>query len=87
MNTQYIISISQRVREQAKMLPLTSFICLPLLSLSSHLYREGTGASLANHAMHVTYNEERACYEGLPEEWAHINQQFGIPLAQVGQLP
>jgi len=36
--------------------------------------------------MHVTYNEERACYEGLPEEWAHINQQFGIPLAQVDSL-
>jgi len=31
----------------------------------------------------VRYNEERACYEGLPDEWKHINQQFGVPLSQV----
>jgi hypothetical protein len=33
--------------------------------------------------LHVSYNEERAAYEGLPEEWKHINQQFGVPLSQV----
>lgn len=45
----------------------------------------GTGAkgNLTEHALHVSYNEERAAYEGLPEEWKHINQQFGVPLSQV----
>lgn len=39
--------------------------------------------TLSGHALHVTYNEDRACYEGLPAEWKHINQQFGVPLSQV----
>mmetsp|Transcript_19711 Transcript_19711/g.23453 ORF Transcript_19711/g.23453 Transcript_19711/m.23453 type:complete len:429 (-) Transcript_19711:297-1583(-) len=44
---------------------------------------EGGAGSLSEHALHVSYNEERAAYEGLPEEWKHINQQFGVPLSQV----
>lgn len=30
------------------------------------------------HQVHVSYNEHRAAYEGLPDEWQHMNQQFGV---------
>lgn len=30
------------------------------------------------HQVHVSYNEYRAAYEGLPDEWQHMNQQFGV---------
>lgn len=30
------------------------------------------------HQVHVSYNEYRAAYEGLPDEWMHMNQQFGV---------
>jgi hypothetical protein len=43
----------------------------------------GGGVTLMEHSLHVSYDEERACYEGLPPEWKHINQQFGVPLSQV----
>ena len=33
-------------------------------------------------AIHITYNEERARFEGLPEgeEWEKMNVQFGVPI-------
>ncbi|KAG6592741.1 Rho GTPase-activating protein gacA [Phytophthora cinnamomi] len=32
---------------------------------------------------HVTYNAEFARFEGLPDEWRELNQQFGLPLEVV----
>lgn len=32
---------------------------------------------------HVTYNAEFARFEGLPDEWRELNQQFGLPLEAV----
>ena len=42
-----------------------------------------SAATLTEHGLHVSFNEERACFEGLPEEWKHINKQFGLPLDKV----
>ncbi|KAL4108760.1 hypothetical protein PRIC1_000469 [Phytophthora ramorum] len=33
--------------------------------------------------IHVTYNNKHARYEGLPDAWRTLNQQFGIPLENV----
>ena len=42
-----------------------------------------SAATLTEHGLHVSFNEERARFEGLPEEWKHINKQFGLPLDKV----
>jgi hypothetical protein len=57
---------------------------LKFMSKSNFTAVGGGGAgNLSEHSLHVSYNEETAAYEGLPEEWKHINQQFGVPLSQV----
>ena len=45
-----------------------------------------SAAKLTEHGLHVSFNEERSAYEGLPEEWKHVNQQFGVPLSQVPRV-
>jgi len=39
-----------------------------------------------HHDVHVTYNAERARYEGLPEGWESLNDQFGVDSAKLPKV-
>ena len=42
-----------------------------------------SGTSSWQHTLHVTYNPQKARFEGLPDDWGHMNQQFAIPYKDV----
>lgn len=43
---------------------------------------EDPPATNFSHHLHVTFNEEKVRFEGLPPEWeSQLNKQFGLPLA------
>uniref|UniRef100_A0A7S2W562 Rho-GAP domain-containing protein n=1 Tax=Rhizochromulina marina TaxID=1034831 RepID=A0A7S2W562_9STRA len=42
--------------------------------------------SEVEHKLHVSFNAKRAAYEGLPDEWSHMNQQFGLAISNVPRV-
>ncbi|RLN97122.1 hypothetical protein BBJ28_00010135 [Nothophytophthora sp. Chile5] len=62
----------------------------PVALLEAHLDANARTTSSAiscpyktREEVHVTYNVERARYEGLPAAWSMLNHQFGLPLETV----
>ncbi|RLN88647.1 hypothetical protein BBJ28_00011706 [Nothophytophthora sp. Chile5] len=70
--------------------PLARRPASPVALLETHLDADAQTTSSAiscpyktREEVHVTYNVERARYEGLPAAWRMLNHQFGLPLETV----